>query len=151
GRESRADECSCQSRSNIEIRIDLCWPQALFGLEYQGDKHGNQLGQDYARWFAAREEGYELWFVAKEQLESAVQMMQIGREVAKRIGCNVDMGLWPTEGELQDLLDTLAGRKHPKPVSYSERRRRRTKKQRWRRAYARSRTHVHTSAHSILV
>ena len=106
------------------IRIDLCWRDALFGLEYQGKEHGNQLGDDYARWFAARMEGYELWYVAQEQLESAVQMRHIGREVAKRIGLDVKKMAWPTEGELQDLLDILAGRKHPKPVGRTELRRR---------------------------
>ena len=55
--------------SREPIRIDLCWRRAKFGLEYQGEDHGAQLGDDYARWFAAREMQYELWFVAKEQLE----------------------------------------------------------------------------------
>lgn len=107
------------------IRIDLCWRDARFGLEYQGEDHGKQLGEDYARWFAAREEDYELWFVAKEQLEDAKQMGHIGREVAKRIGLDTSELHWPSEAELQDLLDILSGRVHPKPVSYNELRRRR--------------------------
>lgn len=102
------------------IRIDLCWREMKFGLEYQGEEHGTQLGADYARWFAAREEGYELWFVAKEQLASAVQMLHIANEVAKRIGSNVDTASWPTAGELQELLDILGGRKHPKPLTNAE-------------------------------
>lgn len=100
------------------IRIDLCWRQEHFGLEYQGKEHGTQLGADYARWFAAREEDYELWFIANEQLESAAQMGHIGREVARRLSLNADTRIWPTESELQELLDILAGKKHPKPVSY---------------------------------
>jgi hypothetical protein len=35
---------------------------------------------------------HELWFVAKEQLESAAQMLHIGREVAKRVDCDVADG-----------------------------------------------------------
>lgn len=114
------------------IRIDLCWRHRRFGLEYQGEEHRKQLGEDYARWFAAREEGYELWFVAKDQLESVDQMKHIAREVAQRIDYDVDEGLWPTDGELQDLLDTLAGRRHPKPVSFEELRRRGVMARRWR-------------------
>jgi hypothetical protein len=64
--------------------------------------------------------------VAKEQLESAAQMMYIGREVAKRIGCEVDESVLPTEDEYQELLDILAGKKHPRPVGYKELRRRRS-------------------------
>ena len=100
------------------IRIDLCWRDAMFGLEYQGDEHGMQLGEDYARCFAAREESYELWYLAKEQLESAVQMGHIARKVARRIGSSANEDRWPTEDELQDLLDVLAGRKHLGPESY---------------------------------
>lgn len=102
------------------IRIDLCWRDAGFGIEYQGEEHGTQLGKDYARWLAARAAGYELWFVAKEQLDSATQMDYIGREVAQRIGYEVNEALWPTKAELQDLLDMLARRKHAKPVTYDE-------------------------------
>lgn len=115
------------------IRIDLCWPHKNFGLEYQGDEHGTQLGEDYARWFAAREEGYELWFVAKEQLESASQMMCIGREVAKRIDLDPNGWPWPTEHELQDLLNVLANQSHPKPISYDELRERRAATRNWQR------------------
>ena len=107
------------------IRIDLCWRNKLFGMEYQGDEHGKQLGADYARWFAAREEGYELWFVAKEQLASAEQMLHIAGEAAKRIGSDVDTATWPTVDELQELLDILGGRKHPKPLTNAELRARR--------------------------
>lgn len=117
------------------IRIDLCWRQWHFGLEHQGEEHSKTMGQDYARWLAARDAGFELWFVAKEQLASAVQMDFIGREVAKRFGVDVDDALWPTEGELQDLLDVLSGRRHPKPVSYRELRRRQVAV----KAYARQR------------
>jgi hypothetical protein len=109
------------------IRIDLCWRHKGFGVEYQGEEHGEQMGEDFARWFAAREEKYELWFVAKEQLESAAQMLHIGREVAKRIDCDVDEAMWPTADELQELLDILAGRKHPKPISRAELRKRRAR------------------------
>ena len=110
----------------ITIRIDLCWRAKLFGLEYQGQEHGEQLGEDYARWFAAREEGYELWFLAKEQLGSARQMDYIGHEVAKRLGLDEDELLWPSVFELQELLDVMAGREHPKPVQFDELRRRRS-------------------------
>ena len=68
---------------------------------------------------------HELWFVAKEQLEDAYQMNYIGREVAKRIGFTVDERKWPSENELQDLLDILSGRKSAAPVGYSELRGRR--------------------------
>lgn len=107
------------------IRIDLCWHSSKFGLEYQGEEHGKQMGADYARWFAARNEGYELWFVAKEQLECAAQMDYIGHEVAKRLGIVVDEELWPSPSELQELLDTLSGKTHPHPIGYNELRRRR--------------------------
>lgn len=117
------------------IRIDLCWYNNQFGLEYQGKEHGNQLGDDYARWFAARKEGYELWFVAKEQLENASQLMRIGREVALRIGCDVDEALWPTESELQELLDILAGRTHPNPLTAAELRVRRSRAKARRRSF----------------
>lgn len=107
------------------IRIDLCWRHKKFGLEHQGKEHGKQLGKDYARWFAARMMGYELWFVAQEQLESAKQLMYIARELVKRIDADVDTEAWPTESEFQDLLDILAGKTHPKPVSFEELRKRR--------------------------
>ena len=109
------------------IRIDLCWRGSRFGLEYQGKDHGDKLGDDYARWFAARKEGYELWFVAKEQLESAAQMSYIGREVATRIGYDAEKMPWPTKDELQDLLDILMGQKNPKPLSRAELRERKKK------------------------
>jgi hypothetical protein len=116
------------------IRMDLCWPHKRFGLEYQGEGHGNRLGQDFARWLAARMEGYELWFVAKDQLESAAQMMYLGREVAKRIDFEVDEILWPSESELQDLLDILNGKKHLGPIRYREMRERRTAVRKRKRA-----------------
>lgn len=106
------------------IRIDLCWPQEWFGLEYQGEEHGKQLGEDCSRWFAAREMGYELWLLAKEQLESATRMKHIAREVAKRINFDVDEAAWPTDSEFQDLLDILVGKKNPKPIGAKELRRR---------------------------
>lgn len=109
------------------IRIDLCWRAERFGLEYQGEEHGNQLGEDYARWFAAREERYELWFVAKEQLENAAQMNHIGHEVAKRLGIDINSKLWPADHELEELLDVLNGKGHPKPLGYKELRQRRSK------------------------
>lgn len=99
------------------IRIDLCWPDAHFGLEYQGQEHGKTLGDDYARWYAARDAGFELWFIAKEQLESSIQMSHIGHEVAKRLGVATDGIPWPSEAELQELLETLLGRRSPKPVN----------------------------------
>lgn len=107
------------------IRIDLCWHAKKFGMEYQGEEHGKRLGADYARWFAARKEGYDLWFVAKEQLASSEQMLYIAGEVAKRIGSNVDTALWPTSDDLQELLDVLNGCKHPKPLTNAELRSRR--------------------------
>ena len=116
------------------IRIDLCWRNKRFGMEYQGEEHGMQLGADYARWFAAREEGYELWFVAKEQLASAEQMLHIAGEVAKRIGSDVDTAAWPTADELQKLLDILSGREHPKPLTSKELRSRRASLRLKRRA-----------------
>ena len=119
---------------HTSIRIDLCWPHKRFGLEYQGEDHKNQLGDDYARWFAARIMGYELWFVAKEQLSSAEQMMRIAREVANRIGFDADEGLWPSASEFQDLLDLLAGKRHQKPVDYNALRKRRTKAHAWERS-----------------
>lgn len=106
-------------------RIDLCWHNERLGIEYQGEDHGDQLGEDYARCFALREEKYELWYVAKEQLSSATQMDFIAREVAKRIGFTVNESLWPSHGELQELLDILLGAKHPKPVGFEELRKRR--------------------------
>lgn len=109
------------------IRIDLCWPRKKFGLEYQGDEHGARLGADYARWYATRAEGYELWYLAKEQLGDAEQMSHIGREVAKRIGHEINEDLWPTTSELQGLLDVLTHRRHLGPLGYDELRRRRAK------------------------
>ena len=102
------------------IRIDLCWRKSKFGLEYQGKGHGDKLGEDYARWFAARMEGYEMWFVAKEQLEDAAQMRYIGREVAARLGYDVDNMSLPTEEDLRELLDILSGSKNPKPLNRKE-------------------------------
>ena len=113
--------------SKKSIRIDLCWRGSRFGLEYQSKDHGDKLGDDYARWFAARKEGYELWFVAKEQLENAAQMSYVGREVAKRIGCDAAEMTWPTKDELQDLLDILKGQENPKPLSRKEIQKRRKK------------------------
>ncbi|MBR3225465.1 MAG: hypothetical protein IKF78_09095 [Atopobiaceae bacterium] len=123
------------------IRIDLCWRNKGFGLEYQGEEHGNRLGEDCARCFAARKMDYELWFVAKEQLESAVQMMDIGRELANRIDADVDEETWPSEGEFQDLLDVLAGKEHPKPVGYAELRKRKAELRHRERKTSRSTKH----------
>ena len=102
------------------IRIDLCWPNIKYGLEYQGEEHGQTMGEDIGRWYAARSEGYELWYVAKEQLASSMQMDYIGREVARRLGVVVNEDLWPTQGQLQDLLDLLLGRTHAVPLRAGE-------------------------------
>ena len=127
------------------IRIDLCWHNKKFGLEYQGSEHGNRLGADYARSYAANVEGYELLFAAKEQLASVAQMFYIAREVARHIESDVDTALWPTEDELQELLDILGDRKHPKPLTNAElRMRRKCAKAQQRGARACGSTHLLT-------
>ncbi len=98
------------------IRIDLCWPEARFGLEYQGEKeHKDKMIQDIARWYAARNKGIELWFVTKEQLGDAAQMNFIAREVARRTRKRVNEWTWPTTDEVQQLLDVLKSGKWLNP------------------------------------
>ena len=93
------------------LRVALYWDG--FGLEYQGEGHRGQMGEDYGRLLALHEEGCEVWFVAKEQMRSAVQMDCIAREVARRVGKHVDLVGWPREEEVQRLLDILSGAIEP--------------------------------------
>ena len=90
------------------ICIDLYWPEAGFGLEYQGEKeHKDRMVQDISRWYAALQKGIELWFVTKEQLGNAAAMDCIAREVARRTRKRVNEQTWPTIDEAQLLLDVL--------------------------------------------
>lgn len=98
------------------ICIDLYWPEAGFGLEYQGEKeHKDRMVQDISRWYAALQKGIELWFVTKEQLGDAVQMDFIAREVARRTKKRINEQTWPTIDELQRLLDVLRSGKWLNP------------------------------------
>lgn len=98
------------------ICIDLYWPEAGFGLEYQGEKeHKDRMVQDISRWYAALQKGIELWFVTKEQLGDAVQMDFIAREVARRTKKRINEQTWPTVDEAQLLLDVLRSGKWLNP------------------------------------
>ena len=114
---------SKQLYDHESIRIDLCWPSIRKGLEYQGKEHGNQLGEDYARYLAAESEGYHLWFVAAEQLASAPQMDFIARTLARKLRKNTKRSVWPKEQDVKRLLDILTG--HAIPARHE--------KSRWRR------------------
>lgn len=92
-------------------RIDLYWSDYDFGLEYQGDEHGLQLGLDYARFFALSIEGKEVLYVAKEQLSSATQMQYIARCVAERTGSKTDGPWWPTEEDTARLIEVILAKR----------------------------------------
>ena len=100
-----------------QIKIDLYWPQARFGLEYLGEKeHENSLLPDVARWFAAKKKGIELWFVTKKQLYDAQALDFIAREVARRTGKRVVSRTWPREKEIESLMSALSGSRILKPT-----------------------------------
>lgn len=94
------------------IRIDLLW-QGGFGLEYQGEDHANQLDEDYARFLAAHAHGIDIWFVANGQLADPVQMNYIAEHVAMLTGRRARGMRWPKRGEVQWLLEVLAGKRIP--------------------------------------
>ncbi|MBR1830073.1 MAG: hypothetical protein IJ781_11325 [Atopobiaceae bacterium] len=99
-----------------EIRVDLYWPEASFGLEYLGKKeHQGRMCADVSRWYAARNKGIELWFVTKEQLKKAEAVDLIAREVARRTRKRINEWTWPTIEELQELLDILRGARTTDP------------------------------------
>lgn len=87
--------------------IDVCWPGIDMGLEYQGEDHGEQLGEDYARYYALDELGYQVFYVAKEQLRSADQMLYIAAKVARKLKARPGRTGWPEKDNLQMLLDLL--------------------------------------------
>jgi len=91
------------------IRIDLCWPDFGIGLEYQGEYHESQIGKDYARNLAANHMGYQLWYLANEQLVDAKQLEYIARIVARKVRKKINPKTWPTTDEVQKLLDVLSG------------------------------------------
>ena len=91
------------------IRIDLCWPDFGIGLEYQGEYHQSQIGKDYARNLAANYMGYQLWYLANEQMVDAVQLEYIARIIARRVRKKINPKTWPTTDEVQKLLDVLSG------------------------------------------
>ena len=99
------------------IRVDLCWKEEGFGLEYLGEKeHAGRVVEDVSRWYAAREKGIELWYVTKAQLQDACAMNVIAREVARRTGKRVMERTWPTIGETQDLIDVLVRARNIGPI-----------------------------------
>lgn len=103
-----------------ECYIDLYWRGKNCGIEYQGSFHNRQIDEDYARFYALDCMGKQLLFVADAQLKDAVQMNYIARKVAKRLGKKVSRDRWPSESDLQGLLDALNGSRVP---NRSERRR----------------------------
>ena len=94
-------------------RIDLYWKEANMGLEYQGEDHGEQLGEDYARFFALNVEGKNVLYLAKEQLEDANQMNYVAHRVAAAIGANVDGPRWPEKQHTERLINILTGKQVP--------------------------------------
>lgn len=94
--------------------IDLCWPDAKRGLEYQGEEHKDQLGADYARFLAIDAEGHSVRYLAKEQLQSPAQMQYIARYIAEGIGSRTDRSSWPLEADTQRLIDIISGKAAPK-------------------------------------
>lgn len=102
-------------------RIDLCWPERRFGLEYQGKEHGGQLEADWSRHYALVSQQYELLYVTSSQLYSAVQIEFIARQVARKTGKRIREGSWPKAEETQYLLDVLAGRAIPKVNEFKRR------------------------------
>lgn len=103
-----------------ECYIDLYWRGKSFGIEYQGMFHNQQIGEDYARFYALDCMGKQVLFVADAQLWDAVQMEYIAHRVARRLGKKVLRDHWPDEDALQGLLDALRGARVP---NRSERRR----------------------------
>lgn len=95
-------------------RIDICWPEKHFGLEYLGEEHKDQLDDDWSRHYAVDMEGYQLLYVTKAQLGSAEHMDYIARCVARKIKKRIRQDSWPSLGEVQRLLDILTGKAIPK-------------------------------------
>ncbi|MBP3859479.1 MAG: hypothetical protein J6I30_06665 [Pseudomonas sp.] len=93
------------------IRIDLYWPDAAFGLEYQGDfAHSSnaKIASDISRQLAAERMGIELQMLTIEQLRNESLKMMIARKIASRLGVSLDV-----DGRLlaenQRLIDELIG------------------------------------------
>ena len=97
------------------IRIDLAWSEWGIGLEYQGEEHGAQLGEDYARYLAADASQFRLWYVAKRQLESPVEMDYLAQLVAGKIRKRINEQSWPTREHTRWLLSVLRGDVLPRP------------------------------------
>lgn len=95
-------------------RIDLCWPERFFGLEYLGAEHKDQLEEDWSRHYAICTEGFELLYITNSQLRSAVQLDYIARWVARKTHKRIREETWPSLDEVQRLIDVLGGRIIPR-------------------------------------
>ena len=76
------------------IRIDLYWPDAAFGLEYQGQfAHSSptKIASDIARQLAAERMGIELQMLTIEQIRSESQRLMIARKIADHLGVPLDI------------------------------------------------------------
>ncbi|MBR3234967.1 MAG: hypothetical protein IKG11_05055 [Atopobiaceae bacterium] len=108
------DEYAKKFYARKECRIDLCWPERFFGLEYLGKDHEKQIEDDCSRHYALCTEGYELLYVTNGQLSSAVQMDYIARWVARKTRKHVREEVWPSINEVQRLLDILGKKVTPR-------------------------------------
>lgn len=94
------------------IRIDLCWPDQGFGLEYQGKYvHGSPsaIERDVARQLAAERMGIELQMVTIEQIRNQAQRLTIAHKIASRLGITISTDqafLTANQRLVDDLLHT---------------------------------------------
>lgn len=92
--------------------VDLYWPgphgqDDSCGAEYLGKRRHKNIGEELTRANALELEGVEVHLVANEQLMDATQLLMIAKRIAHRIGFSPKDGLWPSETELQSLIDNL--------------------------------------------
>jgi len=96
------------------IRIDIYWPDAAFGLEYQGEyAHSSveKIASDISRQLAAERMGIELQMLTIEQLRNEKQKLMIANKIANRLGVTLDADEKLLEGnkELVNELTTMLG------------------------------------------
>ena len=95
-----------------EVFVDLFWrhrddAHIDSGVEYLGKEHHTNLGEDLTRANALSLEGIDLQLMADEQLKSAGQILMIAKRVARAIGFKPYGNKWPSEEDLQGLIDQI--------------------------------------------
>ncbi|MBQ6651465.1 MAG: hypothetical protein IJM67_09470 [Atopobiaceae bacterium] len=97
-----------------QVFIDLYW-KALdanhrnAGAEYLGKKRHDNIGKELTRANGLALEGIDVQLVANEQLKDAKQLLLIAKRIAESIGFRPFRCGWPSEAELQGLIDEVLG------------------------------------------